>query len=265
MHIPRAGGTALGSQIAQQTRLDPTFYFSFFGLDSSKGRNRIVVERLRKGDADHQALMRNRHFLESRVIMGHFSHDLATILEDFELHFATVVREPISRTISLIHQYTLDAPDRGRFADFPVPSKSREPDAYWAEVYRILAANRRGPIPGLLPHENLMLFNGTCRMIGGAPLHTWVPAIDFARVRERLPLFKLALFERFNGTTGAMMRELGIAVDLDERQNHAGIGDPAERARHARCYGAPEKVLDLVRAMNNDDLRLYELVASAIR
>ena len=69
MHIPRAGGTALGSQIAQQTRLDPTFYFSFFGLDSSKGRNRIVVERLRKDDADHQALMRNRHFLESRVIM----------------------------------------------------------------------------------------------------------------------------------------------------------------------------------------------------
>jgi len=262
IHIPRTGGTALGSLIHHQTLADPTYYFSFFGLDSSQGANRIVVERLRRGDEDYDRLIANRHFRESRVVMGHFSTDLAAILADLdlELQFAAVVREPVDRAISLIHQYSVDADEGGRLGDLPVPSKSRQTERYWQAIERILLTHRGGPIPGLLPHESMMLSNGMCHMIGGSPLHTFSPAIGFDRVLARLPSFKLALFERFNETCGALLRELAVPVRLDAETNYGGEENPAARSRHRPRYGAPRAVIDLVRSLNEDDLRLYRIV-----
>jgi hypothetical protein len=259
-HIPKTGGTALGSIIQTQTRDDPGYYFSFFGLDASKGANRIIVERMRRGDAAHRALLANEHFLASGVIVGHFSYDLAGVLEGFGLRFAAVLREPVDRWISLVWQYTADLPGRRRFGDFEVPSKSGDPEAYWAAMYRIFADHRGGPIPGLMPHESMMLCNGMCRVIGGTPLHTFDASPDFERVLANLPAFELALFERFNESCDAMLERLGVPVRLDADTNPRGEENPSGHMRHARRYGAPAKVVELARALNGDDLRLYEVV-----
>jgi hypothetical protein len=263
-HIPKTGGTALGSLIREQTKADPTYYFSFFGLDASRGANRILVERLRKGDEEHRALMANAHFLASGLIVGHFSHDLAAILDDFELRFAAVLREPVDRWISLVYQYTADMPDRRRFGDFVVPSKSEEPGAYWEAIHRIFVDHRGGPIPGLLPHESMMLCNGMCRVIGGTSLHTFDASPDFDRVLAALPAFELALFERFNESCDAMLGRLGVPVRLDPHTNPRGVDNPTGNLRHAAYYGAPEKVLEMARALNADDLRLYRTVADGL-
>jgi hypothetical protein len=262
VHVPRTGGTALGSLIHHQTLADPDFYFSFFGLDSSRGANRIVVERLRRGDEDYHRLIANRHFLDSHVVMGHFSTDLAELLADLDLdlQFAAVVREPVGRVISLVHQYSVDAGEASRFGDVPVPSKSRATEDYWRAIARILSSHRGGPIPGLLPHESMMLSNGMCHMIGGSPLHTYSPRIGLDRALGRLPSFKLALFERFNETCGALLRDLAIPVRLDAGTNYVGEENPTDRTGHSQHYGAPPEVLDLVGSLNEDDLTLYRAV-----
>jgi hypothetical protein len=258
VHIPRTGGTALGSLIFHQTRADPTYYFSFFGLDSSQGANRIIVERLQRGDERWTSLLDNRHFQECRVMIGHFSADIESILDPLELQFAAVLREPIARSVSLIYKYSSDVPGRRMFGSFRVPSKSRDREAYWTAILQILSTHPDGAIPGLLAHESMMLANGMCHMIGGSPLHTYRGPIPFDRVLANLPRFKLGLFERFNETCAPLMRELGIPVALDERTNHLGNGNPA--AQTPPYYDAPEEVLDLVRALNEDDRRLYRLV-----
>jgi hypothetical protein len=263
MHIPRTGGTALGSHLFHQTRADPTYFFSFFGLDSSAGANRVVVERLRKGDEDHRRLMANEHFLASRVVTGHFSRDLAAVFDEVDFQFAAVLREPVDRTISMIYKYTADLGDRCRFGEIPVPSKSREPDAYWDAIHAILTAAGPGPIPGLLPHENTVLFDGMCHMVGGSELHTYCPSADFGRVERYLPTFRFGLFERFNETVGALLAHLDLPIVLDERTNYGGGGNPVDRAGHRPFYGAPPELIGLVRARNQNDLRLYERVARA--
>jgi hypothetical protein len=263
MHIPRTGGTALGSHLFHQTRADPTYFFSFFGLDSSGGANRVVVERLRSGDEDHRRLMANDHFLASRVVMGHFSRDLANVFDQMDFRFATVLREPVDRTISMIYKYTADLGDRCRFGELPVPSKSREPDAYWDEIHRILCTAGAGPIPGLLPHENTVMFDGMCHMVAGSPLHTYSPSVDFGVVERHLPTFRFGLFQRFNETVSVLLRHLDLPIVLDERTNYGGGGNPVDRAGHRPFYGAPAKVIALVRARNENDLRLYDRVASA--
>lgn len=264
VHIPKTGGTTLGSLIFEQTRSDETFFFSFFGRDASAGANRIVVERLRKGDEDYRALMENRHFLESRVITGHFSRDLRNVLDDFSLQFAAVLREPVDRCISNIYQYTVESKGRCRFGKFEVPSKTNSPEAYWAEMHHILSWYRGRPIPGLLPHESMMLSNGMCHLIGGTGLHAFSPEIDVERALES-PDFKFALFERFNETCGALMRELGLPVRLDEETNPGGIGNPLGNLNHPRYFGAPEEMLELVRSLNQHDLRLYRIVTEEQR
>lgn len=263
MHIPRTGGTALGAHLFHQTRDDPTFYFSFFGLDSSSGANRVVVERLRRGDEDYQRLLASRHFRASRVVMGHFSRDLAAIFDDFEFQFAAVLREPVERTISLLYKYSADLEGRRQLGDLPVPSKSREPEAYWRAIQRILEAHAGRPIAGLLPHENTVLFDGMCHMVGGTPLHTYSPTVDFRRVEGALPSFKLAIFERFNESVGALLRELELPVRLDQETNWGGEENPALRAGHRPYYGAPPELLELVRERNRNDKRLYEMVCGA--
>src|SRR3712207_7355399 len=61
--------------------------------------------------------------------------------------------------------------------------------------YTTLFRSAGGPIPGLLPHESMMLANGMCHMIGGTALHTYQPAISFDRVLANLPRFKLGRSE----------------------------------------------------------------------
>jgi hypothetical protein len=265
VHIPKTGGTILGHQIFAQTRSDEAFFFSFFGHDASQGANRILVERLRKGDEEYRALLQNRHFLESRVITGHFSYDLRTLLDDFSLQFAAVLREPVDRCVSTIYQYTTEADGRCHFGAFDVPSKSQDPDRYWAQIHYILGWCRGRPIPGLLPHESMMLYNGMCHLIGGTSLSTFCPAVDFARVVANLPAFKLALFERFNETCGALMQDLGLPVRLDEETNPGGVANPGNRANRRPYFGAPEELLDLVRSLNPHDVRLYHLVTKEQR
>src|SRR5205823_6209253 len=146
--------------------------------------------------------------------------------------------------------------------DFEVPPLSADPDAYWAAILRILREHRGRPIPGLLPHENMMLFDGMAHLIGGTPLHTYAPTVDFGRVLANLPRFRLALFERFNESVGALLRELEIPVTLDEATNYAGRENPAASANHDRYYGAPPELRELVRALNENDVRLYEIAAT---
>src|SRR5204863_4159472 len=135
-----------------------------------------------KGDEDHRALLRNRHFLESRVITGHFSYDLRKVLDDFALQFAAVLREPVDRCISNIYQYTIETEGRCCFGEFDVPSKTADPDRYWAEIHYILSWYRGRAITGLLPHESMMLYNGMCHLIGGTRLDTFRPAVEIERV-----------------------------------------------------------------------------------
>jgi hypothetical protein len=265
LHITKTGGTALGSVIFEQTKADETFFFSFFGLDSSRGANRLVSERLRTGDAQHQALLQNRHFLQSRVIAGHFSYDLRHILEGFDLAFATVLREPVERCISNIYQYTVDMPNMRRFGEIAVPSKENAPEAYWRAICSILEQFRGKPIPGLLPHESMMLQNGMCHVLGGTPLHTYSPTADIDRAVRNLSETEFGFFEDFNESCGLMMRRLGLPVVLDERTNPNGVKHPPSHFAHARNYGAPDEVVELVRAMNRGDLDLYRAAKELAR
>lgn len=262
MHIPKTGGTVLADMIFRQTRADDAFLFSFFGLDGSDGANRLTVESLHEGDARLEGLLRNRHFLESRVITGHFSYDLRRLLCGFSLQFATVLREPVDRGISQIYQYAREWNDRCFLGIYDLSSKIRRTDAFWDEIGWILNRHRGEPIPGLFPHENIMLSDAMCQLIGGARLDRIGPPVAFERAVANLPSFKVALFEQFNETCAALMAELGLPVTLDAGTNPYGEGRPPSRLGQTTYHGAPAKVVDLVRERNQDDVRLYEHVVA---
>ena len=262
MHIPKTGGTVLSDVIFNQTRADSTYLYSFFGRDASKGANRIVVEELRERDERLDGLQRNRHFLESRVITGHFSYDLRRLLGDFSLQFAAVLREPVDRCISQIYQYAGESANRCKFGVYDLSSKTRRTDAFWEEIYWILVHHQGEPIPGLRPHENIMLSNALCQLIGGARLDQIGCPVTYEQAVANVPAFKLALFEDFNETCAALMTELGLPVKLDGENNPNGKGRPGRRLRRPAHHGAPAKLVDLVSERNQDDLRLYQHVVA---
>jgi hypothetical protein len=264
LHIPKTGGRALGSQFDRLHPDDPHWYFSFFGLDRSQGGNQILVEAMRPGDENQQRVAATLHFQHATMVAGHFSANLESFFPEYSFRYVTVLREPVQRVISNIYQYTrtTDRPGHSRFAGRLVPDRDERPKAYWASVAETLWTTRGRRIPGLWPHESMMLSNGMCRVLSGTPLHTFAPGVSVREAVERAATMQVAWFSDFNATVTRALAALGVTLVLDETNNPKGSGSPADHMAHEPDYGCPDDVRNLIMQMNQGDLELYRTLTS---
>lgn len=263
-HIPKTGGLALESYLMRVYPEHPTWFFSFFGLDSSKGANRVVVESMQPGDDSHHRVASNPHFQSATMVAGHFSTNLETFFPEYSFRYFTILREPVSRVISNIFQYSAVLADEGqtKFGKHRLPCKISSVGAYWSAIGEILQESRGGPIDGLMPHESMMFINGMCRMLSGAPLHTFTPDVSLQAALERAATMEIAWFSDFNATVTSMLAALGVPLVLDATTNYRGEGSPPDRMTHSPDYGCPDDVRALIARMNQSDLELYRILAS---
>ena len=263
LHIPKTGGAALEHFLRHLYPDDPQWYFSFFGLDSSNGRNQVLIEAMQPGDSEQRRIASSAHFQNAHVVAGHFSANLAELFPDYSFRYFTILREPVSRVISNIYQYSSPAANGqpARFAGRTVPDRISDPGAYWAAVGGILREANFGRVFGLMPHESMMLNNGMCRMLAGAPLHTNASQVSVRAALDRANTMALAWFSDFNASVTSALASVGIPLVLDERTNRRGAGSPAAHTNHSPDYGCPDDVRHLITRMNQSDLELYRTLA----
>ena len=115
LHIPKTGGTALEWKIFNAYRVDdPHFYFSFLASDGSKGKSWYgMPERFEARPEVFPQIMQNEHFLNSKVISGHYSNAILRHFEGIEFNKKiTILREPVSRAISNLCEHTRFHPSK---------------------------------------------------------------------------------------------------------------------------------------------------------
>lgn len=263
LHIPKTGGAALEHFLRHLYPDDPHWYFSFFGLDSSNGRNQVLIEAMQPGDSEQRRIASSAHFQNAHVVAGHFSANLTELFPDYSFQYFTILREPVSRVISNIYQYSSSAANGqpARFAGRSVPDKISATAAYWAAVGSILREANFGRVFGLMPHESMMLNNGMCRMLAGAPLHTYTPQVSVRAALDRSTAMTLAWFSDFNASVTSALASVGIPLVLDARTNSRGTGSPTEHSNRPPDYGCPDDVRHLIARMNQGDLDLYRTLA----
>lgn len=260
LHIPKTGGRALGALFDRFAASDdPHWFFSFFGNDSSRGANRVMVEAIRPDDDMQRAIAQNPHFQNARIVAGHFSRNLEEFFPGYSFRYITVLREPVERVISNIYQYSgaTDSDGRSIFGGRALPNRVEQRQAYWACIGELLRQARGRHVPGLLPHESMMLSNGMCRILSGAFLHTYTPHVSVAAALTGAASTQIAWFSDFNGSVAAALAALGVDLPLDASTNPTGMGDPSANLNRDSSYGCPEDVRNLIAQMNQSDLELY--------
>jgi len=263
IHIPKTGGRSLDSLIWNTYKnKNDSFLYSFFGRDKSNGANqRGMSERYENRPDIIEIIKNDDHFKESSFITGHFSYSVLALFDEYKFDVCTMLREPISRVISNIYQYTNHFPKEKiwKFGGNVVPKKGT--NEYWSEIYKIL--NESETIRGLCPHENMMLRDGMVHMIGGTNLATYTKDAPLDKALSNAESVSFSIFEDYNNTARQMLESVGI-YDVDFSQNSLGDGNPNKNAKHFN-YGCPDNVISLIESMNKSDIIFYDTIVNNMK
>jgi hypothetical protein len=270
IHIPKTGGTALEWKIFNAYRFqDPHFYFSFLATDGSKGKNWYGMPEMFESRPDiFTEIMKNEHFLNSSVISGHYSHSILKHFNGIDFNKKiTILREPISRSISNICEHTrLHVANKNNKLPHDIwkfgkattpPEKSPE---YWEFMYILItdSITKNNRIDAILPHESMMITNAMTHMLGGSNLASVVePNLSAAKDFIDRPDTYIADFSNYNETVQKMMLDVGLdKVSL--ANNILGNGDPHSNRSVGLNHNAPQKMIDLIADLNQADIELYD-------
>ena len=167
-----------------------------------------------------------------------------------------VLREPIERAISNIIQFSPEPRDgRALFCRYDTEHKKYSA-GYWDSIYEILI--KEYPIPTITIHDNFYLRNCMSNMIGGNQYKDFNQDIDMDFVFSQLDKMNISFYDDFNNGLQANFDKLNIPIDMS--RNHIPIN--SNKKKLGKYYGAPDKVIELVRENNQNDIKLYKHLRS---
>ncbi len=228
VHLQKTAGTGLRSEL-MELYPGPALYPNRDDGDPVIDGPQIDVNRLVATVADPV----RRESL--RLVIGHFPY--ATIgLLDCEFTPVTVLREPVSRTLSYLRHYRVRHPE---LADEPLEALYERPD-----VYRIQIRDHMTKMLGMGPAE---MTAGLLTDLELGPRH-----LEAARAAlDSMPV--VGTVERYEDFRSAARREFGWR-----------LGEP-RRLNQTRPEPVPPSFEQRIRADNALDMALYDYALGARR
>ena len=257
IHIPRTGGASFMRSAYKHTHhSDPDYVYSLFGTDKSQGKNLLsLMEQSIHYKSVRENIISNDHFINSKLIGGHISYGVMEEFTDYDWSYFTIIRDPVERVVSNIYQLSL-VPPRSRVAclgSSNVPNKVDYLEEFWEAVLALIKFHGVC-LPGLYPHEAMFMENCMCRLLTGQNLTIYEYRTDIELAKSNAENITFALFENYNETINAGMKELGLDIVLD---HEIGSGNPNTNLGRDIMSSCPDELIEIIMQNNTTDIELY--------
>ncbi len=220
-HIPKTAGTSL-CKLVSKFNPDTTFIYS---------------GELALGNPNLNFSMQFRESIKPKLIMGHFSYGVHRLL-DIEPKYITVLREPISRVVSLYYYL------------------KNQPDSHLAPYFKMGISID----DFILSEITEMTNNHMCRVIAGIPPEAgmnindgWLLGLAIHNIDHHYVLIGL-------------MDQINVFLDsLSKLLNWPSTDYPTENINYINKKMPDHKTIELIKEKNLLDMQLYEYVKKSPR
>jgi len=263
IHTPKTGGGSMESYFYQATKkIRRNYFLSFNGTDDSRYiqderstpremGNKTLIESICKDEKIVDIYKTSPHFAEAKMLFGHTNMVFPSLFPECNFEIMMVLRDPLERVISNVVQFSSQTNDgRVKFGNH-YTNHEKYSIAYWGFIYEILT--EEFPLEGIMIHDNYCLRDCMCHMISGNPYKDFSSKIDLDFVFSQLEQMNISFYDDFNNGLQANFDKLNIAIDM--AKNYIPIN--AGKSKLGKYYGAPEKVVEIMKANNQNDITLY--------
>ena len=269
LHIPKTGGRFLQKFLYHHTKkIRRNYFLSFTGFDDSahfndehstkrKHGNKCLIETIHNRPEIVDMYNNSPHFKQSKLLMGHTTYSFGRLFPEYNFNYVTVIREPIIRTLSNILQFTTSKNGKvyfGRNSDNLIVGTNK----YWDFMYEII--KNQYPIKGFMIHENLFLRNIQTRILQGSEFSSYDEILNLDIAVENSKNIKYSFFDDFNKGLQKSFDFYKIPINMSLNEiAEKGLPKTQENKQNklGMYYGADKKMVDLIRQLNDIDIKLY--------
>jgi len=270
LHMPKTGGGAMRYLFYDETKkIRRNYMFNLNGYDDSKyyndgksfnhgsGSNSELIHQNPKKVEEYK---NHQHFKECKLIFGHVSFSFGELFPEYNFEYITVVREPIIRALSNIIQFAPSDGNMVRIGNNSEVCKNCEVGSkkYWDFIYELLS---NYPIEGIMVHNNHGLTNCQTRVFQGVKYDNIDEEVDLDKAIENSKHIHYSFFNNFNEGLQRSFDLTNIPIDMSKNKK-ASKGLPSSQKDKQKVmgeyYGADKKIIDLVKELNDKDIKLYE-------
>lgn len=261
LHIPKTGGGAMEYFFYNETKqIRRNYFFNFNGIDDSyfikddkstnhKSGNKCVIETIENNPSIVERYRKSVHFIVSKLLMGHTTYNFGNYFPRYNFEYITVLREPITRTLSNIMQFSqILKNDSVKFGKH-IMEHEKGSENYWKNIYDILQNDY--PVKGLMVHENHYLSNCQTRILQGATYKNIKEQPNIELAFENSKKIHYSFFEDFNDGLQKSFDKTNIPINMSKNTD-------IKKSNYGEYYGAPNEVIDWVIKNNLLDIELYK-------
>jgi hypothetical protein len=271
LHMPKTGGGAMRYLFYNETKnIRRSYMFNLNGYDDSQfykdgksfnhrsGSNSELIHQNPKKVEEYK---NHQHFKECKLIFGHISYSFGELFPEYNFEYITVVREPVIRALSNIMQFT---PSNGDMVSIGSNHEKCEVGSkkYWDFLYEVMS---NYPVKGIMTHNNHGLSNCQTRVFQGAKYDSMDEKVDLDKAIENSKHIHYSFFNDFNNGLQRSFDLTNIPINMSNNKiGSKGLPTSQKDKQNTlgEFYGADKKMIDLVKELNDKDIKLYEYLTN---